>query len=105
MRRHSRRATYRMTLSLLAVLTAMLSGASIAAATTGRLLKPIVITPASGCGLLTPYTVGIGLAAWAGSAPPCGTGSFTLAFNQENTGPLTSPTQSNGVATAGSALL
>ena len=46
-----------------------------------------MITPSSGCGLLTAYTAGTGLPAWSGPAPSCGAGAFTLAFNQGNTPP------------------
>ena len=51
------------------------------------LSNTIVITPSSGCGLLTAYTAGTGLPAWSSPAPSCGTGAFTLAFNQGNTRP------------------
>ena len=65
-------------------------------------LSQIVITPSSGCGLLTAYTTGTGLPAWSGPAPSCGAGAFTLAFNQGNT--PTPSTFSQGVGTPGSAL-
>ena len=65
-------------------------------------LSQIVITPSSGCGLLMAYTAGTGLPAWSGPTPSCGTGAFTLAFNQGNTPPP--GTLSQGVRTAGSAL-
>ena len=65
-------------------------------------LSQIAITPSSGCGLLTAYTAGTGLPAWSGPAPSCGTGAFTLAFNQGNTPPPAA--LSLGVGTAGSAL-
>ena len=68
-------------------------------------LSQIVITPSSGCGLLTAYTAGTGLPAWSGPTPSCGTGALTLAFNQGNTPPPATPQQLRGVATAGSALL
>lgn len=64
--------------------------------------QTIVITPSSGCGLLTEYTAGTGMSASSGPAPSCGTGPFTLAFNQGTTPP---PPLSHGVGTAGSALL
>ena len=51
----------------------------------GDQLKPIVITPSSGCSLLTAYTAGTGLPAWSSPAAPCGGGPFTLGFNQGNT--------------------
>ena len=66
--------------------------------------EPIVITPSSGCGLLTAYTAGTGLPAWSGPAPSCGSGAFTLGFNQGNTPPPATLSHSRGVATAGSAL-
>ena len=47
--------------------------------------QPIMITPSSGCGLLTAYAAGTGLPAWSGPPPSCGAGAFTLAFNQGNT--------------------
>ena len=62
-----------------------------------------MITPSSGCGLLTAYTAGTGLPAWSGPAPSCGAGAFTLAFNQGNT-PPPATLESQGVGTAGSAL-
>jgi len=71
----------------------------------GNPLTPLQITPSSGCGLLTPYTAGTGLAAWSSPAPPCGAGAFTLAFNQTNTSPPTPVSESSGVGTAGSALV
>ena len=85
--------------ALIAVAVAMCAPAVAAAA---PLPDPIVITPSSGCGLLTAYTAGTGLPAWSGPAPSCGTGAFTLAFNQGNTPPP--GTLSQGVGTAGSAL-
>lgn len=66
------------------------------------LSQTIVITPSSGCSLLTAYTTSTGLPASSGPAPSCGAGPFTLAFNQGNT---PAPALSGGVATAGSALL
>jgi hypothetical protein len=66
-------------------------------------LQKIVIAPSSGCGLLTAYTAGTGLPAWAGPAPSCGTGAFTLAFDQGSTQPPPA-TPSQGIRTAGSAL-
>ena len=68
------------------------------------LQQPIMITPSSGCGLLTAYTAGTGLPAWSDPPPSCGTGAFTLAFNQGNTPPPPTQTDSHGVGTAGSAL-
>src|SRR5437764_5493264 len=65
-------------------------------------LSQITITPSSGCGLLTAYTAGTGLPAWSGPTPSCGTGAFTLAFNQGNTPPA--GTLPQGVRAAGSAL-
>ncbi|MGN6868461.1 MAG: hypothetical protein ACTHMY_08665 [Solirubrobacteraceae bacterium] len=65
---------------------------------------PIVITPSSGCGLLTAYTAGPGVPAWSGPPPTCGAGAFTLGFNQGSTAPPTTPPVT-GVETAGSALL
>ena len=64
--------------------------------------QTIVLTPSSGCGLLTEYTTGTGLSDSSGPAPTCGEGPFTLAFDQGNIQP---PALSRGVATAGSALL
>src|SRR5437764_13285537 len=66
-------------------------------------LSQIVITPSSGCGLMTAYTAGTGLPAWSGPTPSCGTQAFTLAFNQGNTPPPGTLSQ-GGVRTAGSAL-
>ena len=68
------------------------------------LLQKIVITPSSGCGLLTAYVAGTGLPAWSGPAPSCGTGGLTLGFNQGNTPPPVASPNSRGVAMAGSAL-
>ena len=68
----------------------------------GAPLSQIVITPSGGCGLLTAYTAGTGLPAWSGLTPSCGTGAFTLAFNQGNTPPPGMLPQ--GVRAAGSAL-
>ena len=93
-------AAGRVTLFVLAASVAVFSGAPMAEAA-GNQLKPIVITPSSGCGLLTAYAAGAGLPAWSGPAPSCGAGAFTLAFNQGNTPP---PAVSRGVGTAGSAL-
>jgi len=70
----------------------------------GDQLKPIVITPSSGCGLLTAYTAGTGLPAWSGASPSCGTGTFTLGFNQGTTPPPAMLSNSQGVGAAGSAL-
>ena len=53
----------------------------------GAAAATIVITPSSGCGLLTAYTAGTGLPAWSSPAPSCGAGALTLAFNQGNTPP------------------
>ena len=71
---------------MLVAFAAALFGSPIAQAASDQ-LKPIVITPSSGCGLLTAYTAGTGLPAWSGPAPSCGAGAFTLAFNQGNTPP------------------
>ena len=79
-------AAGRVTLFVLAASVAVFSGAPMAEAA-GNQLKPIVITPSSGCGLLTAYAAGAGLPAWSGPAPSCGAGAFTLAFNQGNTPP------------------
>ncbi|HTX11622.1 MAG TPA: hypothetical protein VME22_23575 [Solirubrobacteraceae bacterium] len=98
MRRH-----VTLTLSALAALAAGVCAAPAAARAAMPLQNTIVINPSSGCGLLTAYTAGTGLPAWSGPAPSCGTGAFTLAFNQGNTPP--SGTLSRGVGTAGSALL
>ena len=68
------------------------------------LQQPIMITPSSGCGLLTAYAAGTGLPAWSGPPPSCGAGAFTLAFNQGNTPPPPALPDSHGVGTAGSAL-
>ena len=74
-----------------------------ASPTPSQFRNPIVITPASGCGLLGAYEAGTGLAAWSSPTPPCGAGLFTLAFNQGSTGRLA--TGAGGVGMAGSALL
>jgi len=92
-----RRSAARPGLSIIIVLTGALSLSPIAHAASDQ-LKPIVITPSSGCGLLTAYTAGT---VW-GPAPACGAGAFTLAFNQGNTPPTP---LFRGVGTAGSALL
>ena len=68
-------------------------------------LKPIVITPSSGCSLLTAYTAGTALPTWSSPAPPCGAGPFTLGFNQGNTPPSATVSGMGGVGMAGSALL
>lgn len=75
---------------------------SATAALAAPLHQTIVITPSSGCSLLTEYTAGTGLSASSGPAPSCGGGPFMLAFNQVATPP---PGLSRGVGTAGSALL
>ena len=67
-------------------------------------LSQIVITPSSGCGLLTAYTAGPGLPPWSGPAPSCGAGAFTLGLNQGNTAPPATLADSDGVAAAGSAM-
>src|SRR5947209_989001 len=72
------------------------------AAAAAPLHQTIVITPSSGCSLLTEYTAGTGVSASSGPATACGTGPFMLAFNQGSAPPAT---LSRGVATAGSALL
>jgi len=54
----------------------------------GDPLTPVQITPSSGCTLLTAYAVGTGISGWSSPAPPCGTGPFTLAFNQGSALPL-----------------
>ncbi|MBV8401836.1 MAG: hypothetical protein JOZ17_24410, partial [Acetobacteraceae bacterium] len=103
-RQLARPGTLRVIGLALAVLAAAMcapSGAYAAA----PLGEPIVITPSSGCGLLTAYTAGTGLPAWSGPAPSCGSGAFTLGFNQGNTPPPAAPSHSSGVATAGNALL
>jgi len=87
---------------VVSVLTACAAALWSATAGVAAPLSPIAITPSSGCGLLTAYTAGTGLPAWSGPAPSCGTGTFTLAFNQGNTPPA--GTLSQGVRTAGSAL-
>jgi hypothetical protein len=94
-----RRAATRATVSMLAACTAALWFATSGFATP---LSQIVITPSSGCGLLTAYTAGTGLPAWSGPTPSCGTEAFTLAFNQGNTPPP--GTLPQGVRAAGSAL-
>jgi hypothetical protein len=105
MRGHSvRRIAVGLVIAIPGVLTGALCMSSIAQAD-GYQLKPIVITPSSGCGLLTAYTAGTGLPAWSGPAPSCGSGAFTLGFNQGNTPPPAAPSHSSGVATAGNALL
>ncbi len=71
--------------------------------TPSQFRNPIVITPASGCGLLAAYEAGTGLSAWSSPGPPCGTGLFTLAFNQGSAAAFA--TGSGGVGMAGSALL
>jgi hypothetical protein len=104
MRKQATRSSSRVTLLVVAASAAMFSGAPIAEAA-GNLLKPIVITPSSGCGLLTAYTAGLGVPAWSSPMPPCGAGPFTMAFNQGNTGLLAPTSGSGGVGMAGSALL
>jgi len=94
-----------LTVSVVAALAAVLCASPQAGAAASEVHVPIVITPSSGCGLLTAYTAGPGLPAWSSPAPPCGTGPFTLAFNQGNTTPLATASPLGGVAMAGSALL
>jgi len=94
-----RRAATRTMASTLAACAAALSCATAGVAAP---LSPIAITPSTGCGLLTAYTAGTSLPVWSGPPPACGTGAFTLAFNQGNTPPP--GTLSQGVPTAGSAL-
>jgi len=84
------------------ILAAFAAALSFPTAGVAAPLSPIAITPSSGCGLLTAYTAGTGLPDWSGPPPSCGTGAFTLAFNQGNT--PAPGTLSHGVATAGSAL-
>jgi hypothetical protein len=57
----ARRIAVGLAITIPAVFTGALCMSSIAQAG-GYQLKPIVITPASGCGLLTTYTAGTGLA-------------------------------------------
>jgi hypothetical protein len=104
MLRQATRSAGRVTLLVLAAAAAVFSEAPLAQAA-GSQLKPIVITPSSGCSLLTPYTAGPGLPAWSSPAPPCGTGPFTMAFNQGSTAPVTTTSGSRGIGMAGSALL
>ena len=99
-----KRAAALTTLTTLAAFVAALSGSPIAEAA-GNQLRPLQITPSSGCGLLTAYTGGTGLPAWSGPTPSCGTGALTLAFNQGNTPPPAAFSSYGGVGTAGSALL
>jgi len=101
LRQTLKRAAASTTLATLAAFVAVLSGSPVAEAA-GNQLRPLQISPSSGCNLLTAYTAGTGLPAWSGAAPSCGTGPFTLAFNQGNTPPPATP--AHGVATAGSAL-
>ena len=100
-----RRRVTTLTLSVVAAFAAALCASPQAGAAASEVHVPIVITPSSGCGLLTAYTAGPGLPAWSSPAPPCGTGPFTLAFNQGNTAPLATGSRLGGVAMAGSALL
>jgi len=88
---------------IIVVFTGMLFVSPIAHAASDQ-LKPIVITPSSGCGLLTAYTNGTGLPAWSGPVPSCGAGAFTLGFNQGNTPPPAMLPDSQRVVMAGSAL-
>src|SRR5437868_4905893 len=90
------------TRAMVSVLAACAAALWSATAGVAAPLSPIAITPSSGCGLLTAYTAGTGLPAWSGAAPSCGTGLFTLAFNQGSTPLPAAP--AHGVATAGSAL-
>ena len=98
---HVRRTAIGATVSMLAFLVALCGAPTAHAA---ALLQKIVITPSSGCGLLTEYVAGTGLPALSGPAPSCGTGGLTLGFNQGNTPPPVASTNSRGVAMAGSAL-
>ena len=82
MRRH-----VTLTLSVVAAFAAGVCVAPAAARAAQPLPQPIVITPSSGCGLLTAYMAGTVWPAWSGPAPSCGTGALTLAFNQGNTPP------------------
>jgi hypothetical protein len=99
-----RRRVTTLMLSVVAAFAAALCASAKAAATASEVHVPIVITPSSGCGLLTAYTAGPGVPAWSGPPPTCGAGAFTLGFNQGSTAPPTT-LPSTGVATAGSALL
>ena len=96
-----RGAATRAVVSMLAACAAALCFATAGVAAP---LSQIAITPSSGCGLLTAYTAGTGLPAWSGPTPSCGTGAFTLAFNQGNTPPPAAPPPSHGVESAGGAL-
>ena len=100
MRRH-----VTLTLSAVAALAAGVCTAPGPAGAATPLTNTIVITPSSGCGLLTAYTAGPGLPSWSSPTPPCGTGPFTMAFNQGSATPLASASGSGGVGMAGSALL
>ena len=99
-----RRRVTTLTLSVVVAFAAALCASAEAGATASEVHVPIVITPSSGCGLLTAYTAGPGVPAWSGPPPTCGAGPFTLGFNQGSTAPPTAPS-GTGVATAGSALL
>jgi hypothetical protein len=100
MRRH-----VALTLSVVAGFAAAVCAAPAAARAAQPLHNTIIITPSSGCGLLTAYVAGTGLPAWSSPAPPCGTGPFTLGFNQGNTPPPATLSRTGGVGMAGSALL
>ena len=99
-----RRSAIGLTLSMLAASVGAMCGPQTAEAA-APLQQRIVITPSSGCGLLTAYTAGTGLSAWSSPAASCGAGALTLAFNQGNTPPPAALSRYGGVGTAGSALL
>ena len=65
---------------------------------------PIVITPSSGCGLLTAYTAGPGLPAWSGPPPYLRSGGVHAGV-QPGEHRTAGHALGHGVATAGSALL
>ena len=99
-----RRPAIGLTFSMLAACVGALCGPQTAEAA-APLQQRIVITPSSGCGLLTAYAAGTGLPEWSSPAASCGPGALTLAFNQGNTPPPAALSRNGGVGTAGSALL
>jgi hypothetical protein len=99
-----RRSAIGLTLSMLAASVGAMCGPQTAEAA-APLQQRIVITPSSGCSLLTAYTAGTGLSPWSSPAASCGAGALTLAFNQGNTPPPAALSRYGGVGTAGSALL